>query len=201
MGCDIHMHVEAKDSYTIEGKWRCIDLWKLNPYYGEDEWEREYVIEPIYRTRNYVLFTALAGVRSTGDNPCISNNRGLPEDVTDAVRAESDRWNGDGHSHGWATLKELVEASKQPYKVEHVGMVSPEQALELDTKGIAPDSWCAWTSDKSHVQRTFTHTYEPFDELIKLLVERAKKEFWVFGERELTDEQMENIRIVFWFDN
>ena len=200
MGCDIHMYTEAKMSVNGNPTWVCVDSWKLNRYYGEAG-EPQYEVRPVYRARDYSLFTLLAGVRSSGDNPVLSDRRGLPRDASDAINDASDRWGGDGHSHGWATLKELVDFNAEHKFVSYTGMVSPEQAKLLDEEGVAPDSWCGATSDRTYVQRSFKHEQRCLERLIEVLTERAKDEFWVFVDAALTDEQMENFRIVFWFDN
>src|SRR5262249_2591595 len=66
---------------------------------------------------NYNLFGILANVRNgsgfagcdTGDGFVpISVPRGLPGDVSDEVRAETNRWGEDGHSHSWFTVAELL---------------------------------------------------------------------------------------------
>ena len=84
--------------------------WRYNPYYqeGNDEGERMLNIESLYSGRNYELFGILAGVRDH-NNDSIDDPRGLPEDVSEVTKKESDRWDGDGHSHSWLTLKELRE--------------------------------------------------------------------------------------------
>lgn len=69
-----------------------------------------------YSGRNYNLFSILADVRNgygfggcdTGDGFVpICEPKGLPFDVTPTVRAQSDSWGGDGHSHSWFTVEQL----------------------------------------------------------------------------------------------
>ncbi len=76
------------------------------------------VDKPYYDGRNYNLFAILADVRNgrgfagikTGDgfNP-IAPPRGLPDDVSPEVKAESDSWSCDGHSHSHFTLREILD--------------------------------------------------------------------------------------------
>ena len=42
MGCDIHLYTERKRSVNGKTQWINVDYWKKNPYYGDDEYEREY---------------------------------------------------------------------------------------------------------------------------------------------------------------
>lgn len=112
MGCDIHLRVEQK----VNGAWTPAEKMVPNKYAGE-EGEPAMLPERFYSERNYDLFAILAGVRNgrgfagcdTGDgfNP-IAEERGLPKDVSDAVREESDGWGCDGHSHSWLTLAEIL---------------------------------------------------------------------------------------------
>lgn len=63
----------------------------------------------LYRGRNYSLFSRLADVRSYGDGTAISEPRGVPDDASDAYLYIVEQWKGDGHSHSYFTLTELLE--------------------------------------------------------------------------------------------
>lgn len=115
MGCDIHFFTEARQA---DGTWKHADPRVLNKYYEPDNGEREYELESVYFGRNYRLFAILANVRNgygfagvdTGDALVpIADPRGLPDDVSAAVREESDSWGVDGHSHSYFTLQELLD--------------------------------------------------------------------------------------------
>lgn len=109
MGCDIHIYVEKREG----DQWRSADEWADEYGEGADVPYRK----RFYDGRNYDLFAILANVRNgrgfagvkTGDgfNP-ISEPRGLPEDVSQEVRAASDRWDSDGHSHSYLTVAEIM---------------------------------------------------------------------------------------------
>lgn len=115
MGCDIHFYTEKK----IDGTWLPADRWEPNKYAAE-EGEPALTVpyeKAFYSGRNYCLFAILADVRNgrgfagcdTGDGFVpIDSPRGLPDDVTGLVKADSDRWSGDGHSHSWFTVAELL---------------------------------------------------------------------------------------------
>ncbi len=47
------------------------------------------------------------GEQANGFVP-ISEPRGIPENVSEQVKSEADRWDGDGHSHSWLTIAELL---------------------------------------------------------------------------------------------
>lgn len=115
MGCDIHFYVERLEN----GKWVSADKWTPNEYAGgEGEPETEVKYEDCFCSeRNYNLFAILADVRNgsgfagcdTGDGFVpISKPRGLPDDVSEQVNADATRWDGDGHSHSWLTVEELL---------------------------------------------------------------------------------------------
>lgn len=115
MGCDIHLFVEKR----VKGKWVTADKWEVDKD-SEDTPKRKHVPydKCFYKGRNYNLFAILADVRNgrgfagvktgAGFNP-ISEPRGLPDDVTPEVGLEAAGWAGDGHSHSWLTVHELLE--------------------------------------------------------------------------------------------
>lgn len=101
MGCDIHGFVEVKK----DGKWL--------------------VYSQIDRDRDYKLFAKMANVRNFDSHvEPISDPRGLPDDVSEVAKIESDYFDSDGHSHSWlskeeiASLREwiLEENKKSPFK-------------------------------------------------------------------------------------
>lgn len=93
MGCDVHMHVEAK----IQGTW---EHW-CNPHVP----------------RNYEMFARMAGVR--GDSEPIAKPRGLPGDATTATQWDNYRWGDDGHSHSWLSSQEAADLMR--WVEEHSG--------------------------------------------------------------------------------
>lgn len=145
MGCDIHMWLEKytdeEDSYINnlvqdlddysepEDK----DIWR----YGNSELssirkvknrikeesrdtklsgllnsrleKRWIVMDEPYGGRNYELFSKLADVRSYGENNPIDEPRGIPIDCSLFFQIRCNQWEGDGHSHSYLYLKELLE--------------------------------------------------------------------------------------------
>ncbi len=112
MACDIHFYVERREG----GKWVEADKWVV----GEDWWNKGEMVKDtnFYDERNYRLFAILAGVRNrrgSGDASTdegfspISLPKGLPEDVSPLVSKASASWDGEGHSHSYLTLRELLD--------------------------------------------------------------------------------------------
>jgi hypothetical protein len=109
MGCDIHMYVEYKKTVYNVLTWVNGDYFKMNPYHGDVK-ESQFEKVELHGNRDYSLFTTLCGVRDySGKTIPVSDPKGIPEDCCAYVKSECDRWDGDGHNHSWATLKELKE--------------------------------------------------------------------------------------------
>lgn len=204
MGCDIHLFTEVKKTINGTERWVNSDSWEINPYYryGTDEdrkYERELDHKSIYSGRNYELFGILADVRGVG-NPVISEPKGLPEDVSDVVKNESDRWGSDGHSHSYLTLRELVEYLEKNPKIKYDGFVNPEDAKKLDETGETPNIWAGGVNH----ELKWVHREWEEDSTVKYLVDKVRQKLqdvlWVRTEYQ-TPEHEEKIRIVFWFDN
>lgn len=206
MGCDIHIHVEYKRRVFGEEKWWCGDFFKINPYYGSDEYEPQYNLVGLCDDRCYARFAVLANVRNYGDTEYIDEPRGLPDDVTAEVLKDSDRWDCDGHSHSYLTLKELIDYQENIKPLKIRGMISPEDQERFDKLGILPNGWCQWTNDETWSLREWEEENTVLIPLIEALKKRADELYFIYDFLWETDpkrayEQSENIRIVFWFDN
>lgn len=203
MGCDIHMFSEyySKNKNT----WVNFDHWEYNEHYeeGNEDGEPKMNIVPVWSDRNYTLFTVLAGVRDYSEKTaCISPPKGLPPDVCQIVKEESDRWGSDGHSHSYLTLKELKDFNKNKVKIIYSGLVSKEDAEKLDKGEGFPQSWCQWASPKfNFVYREWEEEIDVLSPLINILEERMKDKFWLFDKDKEYPEYEDKVRIVFWFDN
>ena len=202
MGCDIHMFCEEQS--TIDGKteWLSADYFKKNHYFNvyDDENEPELEVVELCGSRNYSMFTALCGVRDyTDKSPRISEPRGLPDDATDFVKSESDRWDCDGHSHSHVTLAEVKAFIDKNEPIKFSGLLHPDTAKKFDDEGVLPESWCQGTSRNDYIFREWEDsTHQPLSELFKLMAKRFRP-YWNI--ENLTLEDMEKFRIVFWFDN
>lgn len=153
MGCDIHMFVEKR----VNGEWVTADTWfdddeeyggKSIYKWGEGENAIDIISGPIYHDRNYSLFSILGDVRNgsgfagtdTGDGFVpIHPNRGLPVDVCEVIKDQSDGWDIDGHSHNWATLQELMDYD-WTQKTKRRGWVSSKQYVRFKVEG-RPEEW------------------------------------------------------------
>ena len=86
VGCDIHTYCEKRVGV---GKWEAVP-------FAPFDW------------RSYGLYAFLAGVRNYSGVPTIAPPRGFPEDAAAATRAMFEEWGGDGHTHSWLTVDELL---------------------------------------------------------------------------------------------
>lgn len=102
MGCDIHCFVEKADKdYDF---WYQVKLYRVSPYYNDLE------IVRAYDDRDYNLFSILAGVRGIYE-PLIEP-RGLPKNLSEDVRKESEWIGSDAHTQTWYDLNELILLKK-----------------------------------------------------------------------------------------
>ncbi len=196
MGCDIHMYAEVRKN----GVWEKVGDVFENPYYDPERptrtdsngytWNAKYIDKP-YDDRNYRLFAILANVRNDDDWQPISMPRGIPKDISQEIKTRVDDWNGDGHSHSFFTLKELLEFDWDKVVGKTTRMVHEDTYKKFMETGEKPDSWCAWTNIENWKKLSWETTYrECAGEYFFKILEDMKK---------LGDQ--ENVRIVFWFDN
>ena len=199
MGCDIHMFCEEKSIRNGGEVWINADHWVINPHYGVFDNEEEYQVVELYGDRNYSVFAALCGVRDyTGNSPKISEPRGLPLNCSEQVKRGSDRWRLDGHSHSYVTLREVRDFVKKDEPVLLSGLITKDQAEALESEGKTPDSWCQASSRNDLVFREWSEKLRPLEGLYKAMCER----FAPYSKPdEISEDKLDNFRIVFWFDN
>lgn len=202
MGCDIHMYVEYKRTINGNEQWVCGDYFKHNPYYTtEDKSEQRYSKLELHGNRNYQLFTTLAGVRDYSESVVpVSDPRGLPEDCCEFVTQENEKWDGDGHTHSWLSLKDLREYQNADPVMHYSGLISRKQQYALDSLGETPNEWCQGTNQEGYERRKWS---EPNKSLIPLIekLQRRALELLQYEWQEYNIENDTKIRIVFWFDN
>lgn len=205
MGTDIHLYVEyKKKKYNGEESktWVSGDYLMYNPYYEadqEEDWEEEIVVKNLYGSRNYYLFDVLAGGRSGNDADAIFPARGIPEDSCGLIKKQKERWDGDGHTYSWLTLKEMKDHQKNSTIIKHQGWVSNDQKTLLDTTGESPIYYDDWETPNK-VWAEWSEPDTTLNGIIKLLEERAY-EIFNNGWGDYSEENDDKIRIVFWFDN
>jgi hypothetical protein len=70
---------------------------------------REYSY-PEIRHRDYDFFEKIGGVR--GDRALFPIQKGVPEDSCQEIKDDVQRWAGDGHSHSWLMVSEMINHRK-----------------------------------------------------------------------------------------
>lgn len=206
MGCDIHAFGEV----LKDGKWVSADIWQKNPAYSEEElsvpnWCR------LTDNRHYDLFAVLANVRNgtwSEKLPVIAEPRGLPEDASKEVLAQSERWNGDGHSHSFLTRAELQEGFNKisKHRVKRIATVgwsdeaSPEVrewlAKSEETRGNPPSGYAAGSygpRGEAPKSAWFETVEDMVGESVRSITSKLRDMEWWYD--------AEESRIVFWFDN
>lgn len=162
MGCDIHLFVERIEEKAGEpGTWVAADVFEPVP----DDWiedpndpnERRIHVPYqalFYHERNYNMFAILANVRNgrgfagvdTGDGFVpISEPRGLPFNVSPEVKADSEHWGVDGHSHSFFTVAELMA-------YDWTQVTTSRGTVDALTFW----SWCNWGRDQGDPPRGYS---------------------------------------------
>lgn len=204
------------------------NCWNRNPMWTDNPWSR----------RNYDLFAILAdvrngygfaGIETGGRFEPISAVRGLPVDVSDEVRAESDSWGEDGHSHSWFTVKELMNFGWKEKGNSHMGVVpAKEKDVELEPWSDSfetmqkegrtkPTAWAGGISGASVVtinqkdaeDKYILHLADVLEKRVYVRV-RWKESYYdscsefvdkTIGSMARLADDPSDVRMVFWFDN
>jgi hypothetical protein len=214
MGCDIHNYVERK----INGVWELVpDTYGPLDYMANysDKYNRHAWSLP----RSYNFFATLAGVRNYNELTPIHEPKGIPEDASEVLKKEWEQWQYDGHTPSFFSVKELLEAKDKMCVV--VGFLDIEQYKKFKSNG-KPDDW--FISAPNHLRMSGKDiaviSNEEMDRIINLLSFLDGKEYYTeciweqpyssfceyfWGEfltaMQKLDEDPNNVRFVFWFDN
>lgn len=148
MGCDIHAAMEYRNG---SGKWEA--YLTPDPYYGKYDWHKEPMTADLDIDRNYDVFAILGNVRNgrgfagvkTGLRfNFISDNRGIPEDISERAREAL----SNEHSATWVGLAELLnfDWSQVTIKSGVVDAVEFEKWDRCKDFNPWPDSWCGGVS-------------------------------------------------------
>ena len=215
MGCDIHFYVETLGD---DGLWKSSDLWVQDDDFPHVDYKNRF-----YDDRNYDLFAILANVRNgigfagikTGSGfNYIEEPRGLPDDVSPEVRAASEAWDCDGHSHSWFTVAEL-RAFDWNQKTQHEGFVDIDGFKHYLQTG-KPNSWCGdvFGPDVEKVsiddmmdivKGTFNTTPQKTYYTLVTWTEKYSDSVGQFLTETITNMEKlgppNDVRCVFWFDN
>ena len=148
MACDIHFFTERWTSDNkYEGPKDLSDLRdskleeileNTEPNYrwvSADTWSKDdsWYADEMYNGRSYYLFAILADVRNgSGGIEPIDYPRGIPDDASSGYKYVVDRWDGDGHSHSYFTLDELINFDWSKYEMLGEFMETIEQMKSID---------------------------------------------------------------------
>lgn len=227
MGCDIHLWVETKNE---EDEW---EIWPPTPEHAtQGQWGFFVTGGPgtWWSGRNYRLFGTLANVRNGwgfaghryGETiEPLTDERGVPEDASEEYLEQVAAWEGDGHSHTWMTLAELLEYDWNQTVYEDVyvenftheggredGRHSYEVAQEFLDKGWKLPPWVRRKEPKPLEGIPFNYTDEQgrmFQEP-RALIESVGLEWGatmlgMVRQAQLEEIDFEDIRLVMFFDN
>lgn len=233
MGCDIHHYEEVRSE---DGDWASVQKLVKNEYYEQypDE-ERPMVLDhygyddPRRLWRCYDLFAILANVRNgRGFAGCLTGAgfnsivepRGLPDDVSDVIKSESDSWGMDGHSHSWLTLKEILDYDWDQ-RTTNYGMLSwneyehwvktrtEDQPSPMsysgdvwgrDIKKVSVEQFEMWEKNPESRPQNPENYYARASWGISYR-QAVGGRFWDYVEYLKTLGKPEDVRMVFWFDN
>lgn len=173
MGCDIHMFVETKK----ENKW---ELFK-EEHFSLSEFDKEYYkrqkgASP-FSWRSYDMFGILAGVRRSGIIPIKLPTYELPEDVSFDIKNHYEAWGYDAHTVSYLTVRELYEFD---YDKDYKTLTNKRKVLF-----------------EKQQEFTFEKMYDTYSDLLS-----GYDSLFFIHLQELTEiGNLDDVRIVFWFDN
>ena len=175
MGCDIHSFAERRSKQT--NKWEKVeDAFSLDKY-DKERLKKDKGGSP-FNWRSYSMFAFLADVRNYDHCEPLSEPKGLPDDISDGVKGEYERWRYNAHSASFLTVKELLDFDyDKTFWNRRV------------TKQTSPNSWDGAALAEEGEGKVLTY--------------RENLSEWFFTHLNELKElgEPEDVRIVFWFDN
>lgn len=141
--------------------------------------------------RNYTLFAKMADVRNDGSITPLSTCRGLPENISVVTKLDVDSWGNDGHSHSWLNAKEISE------------IISFHRSLYFDIpEHIPEEQWDKYVHEKIRLGKLTESERTAYSNI-------HSQWGYLFGNplegyvKYKTDypKEVEDIRLIFWFDN
>jgi hypothetical protein len=185
MGCDIHMFVEIRKN----------DKWELfkGDHFSMDAWDKDYYkkekTSAPFEWRSYGMFAFLSGVRNgSGIKPIKEPIRILPNDASDDVKVEwTEIWDGDGHSLSCLTARELVEFDyNQDIRKEG-------ENFKSNTRKVLTEIVPIPSLKKEITERVLAETYFEYMGANSMFFTHVK---------ELSElGNLDDVRLIFWFDN
>lgn len=137
----------------------------------------------------------LAGVRNQFELDPISQPKGLPYDVSQELKEESDHLGTDGHSHSYVTLKELMsyDWDKEIDIIENIEHRDGAIAIVGDKHlFIEPHDYTVHVTKSGTIREAVGDFMNTINQLKWYLQEDSRPY------KQVTEE---DIRLVFWFDN
>ncbi|MBI5546485.1 MAG: hypothetical protein HY901_21600 [Deltaproteobacteria bacterium] len=176
MGCDIHSWLERREG----GRWVYATRLSDDPDQEIDA----------YNERRYSTFAVLAGVRNYDELQPIRTPRGLPPDVSPEGTKRAAEWADDAHSHGWFSLRELLDFDWTRHFVSS-DMCTFDEARERFCAETLAQSQCFVRPDSDRVHYPKLTSYaEACDYFLSTVIPTMA----ALG-------APDNVRIVFHFDN
>lgn len=193
MGANIHMYVEAK--LGNQGLWKSLDKWSINPLHVSypEKYKNRYTVDYddlIYKERDYLVYAVLANVRNNFNIIPISEPKGLPNDVCENIRLESENNFKGEHSHSYLSLRELLMYNWNQEVSLATLEESEDNAIEKYGSSIL---FIEPYAERLRVvyQAVLSDEIPKFMEVMEKLKDYAQN----------NDLSYDNIRIVFWFDH
>ncbi len=164
MGCDIHAYVDYKNNYG-----RHVHF--CNPYIS----------------RNYELFTLLAGVRGPKESAVVSP-RGVPDHLNDWIVEGYVLWIGDKNAPGEVTREVADQLLSGTYPSSTSREATYWNENSITNPYIHTPSWL-YLHELQEVQLRMVHTRSiELSAIIAMM-------------KALNDGNPERSRFIFWFDN
>ncbi len=140
-------------------------------------------------SRNYDLFAKMAGVRAYGNSIVpISKPRGTPQDISAVTALDLESWNGDAHSNSWLNADEIKEIIDYHVKsaCDIPDYIPEEQVSKYIYEKGNTDATIRRNAYDIRSSWGYVHGHHLSD----------FKEY-----KEELPSKLEDIRLVFWFDN
>jgi len=153
----------------------------------------------LYGIQDYEFFAILAGVRNFHGVTPLAQPRGLPSDLSEFIKAESEIFPEDSFCYSHFTFRELQEFDWEGTTYLNRSHVSPDVARHYHETGVMPDSYSCTRAGippeenecpKGRVLLERTATYA---EEAEYFLKNTMKKLEQFG-------SPDDVRIVFWFD-
>jgi len=206
MGCDLHFFVEQK----FDDTWEQVSSNEgpYDEYMKQNEW---------YNYRNYSLFGLLAGVRKSFSKQIANEYSRLPENLSKVLRKSYDAGRDDYHTARCISLKELIDFPWEEAEI-FVGYADVKQYRGLKNN---PETYDHYSYDVNVSKESLIVSADQMEKIIDLYafenegIKYYTKISWKEKYKDIVglkfmenieamkklDFNVENVRIIFWFDN